>query len=239
MTTQNRKQREFEADAHAAVETLYSRVRATIESTPASPVGPRHPMPIAMVVVSGVTASVVMIASGLVYGRQGVGLEVAPGSVAHLVLVMLLLIAATLIATAVSLAQGRRGLGAGVMTLVVTALSVAPTYAALVVLEPVHAGTPVPISVPISPWGIRCIVIATTVATLVLAVFAVALRHSVPVASRLRGAAIGAAAGAWAGLGVFVFCPDSGIPHLLIGHVLPIVVFTLLGLFGLPRLLRP
>jgi len=121
----------------------------------------------------------------------------------------------------------------------VTALSVAPTYAALVLLEPVHAGEPVLVPVPISPWGFRCAVVATTIATLVLAIFAAALRHSVPVASRLRGAALGAAAGAWAGLGLFVFCADSRLPHLLIGHVLPIVAFTLLGLFGLPRLLRP
>src|SRR5262245_28838592 len=94
MTTQNRMQSEFEADDHAAVDTLYSRVRATIESTPASPVAPRHSLAKTIALVAGVTASVVMIASGLVFGRQGVGLDVAPGSVAHLVLVMLLLIAA-------------------------------------------------------------------------------------------------------------------------------------------------
>jgi hypothetical protein len=239
MTTQNRSPSLLEAGDQPAIETLYSRVRAAIESTPEPPVAPRHTMAMAMALVPGVTAGAVMIASAVVFHRQGVGLDVAPGSVAHLVLVLALLIAATLIATAVSLAQGRRGLGASVTTLVVTALSVSPVYAALVLLEPVHAANPVPVSVPISPWGFRCIILASTVATLVLAVFAAALRHSVPVASRLRGAALGAAAGAWAGLGVFVFCPDGAIPHLLIGHVLPIIVFTLLGLFGLPRLLRP
>ena len=70
---------------------------------------------------------------------------------------------------------------------------------------------------------------------LVLVSFTAALRRSAPVASRLRGAALGAAAGAWAGLGVFLFCPATDHRHLLVGHVLPIAIFTLLGLAAVPR----
>ena len=70
-------------------------------------------------------------------------------------------------------------------------------------------------------------------------VAATALRRSAPVASRLRGAALGAAAGAWAGLGIFIYCPATEYHHLLVGHVLPIAALTLLGLAAIPRALRP
>jgi len=73
----------------------------------------------------------------------------------------------------------------------------------------------------------------------VLLSFAAALRRSAPVASRLRGAALGAAAGAWAGLGIFIYCPATEYHHLLVGHVLPIAALTLLGLAAIPRALRP
>jgi hypothetical protein len=67
----------------------------------------------------------------------------------------------------------------------------------------------------------------------------VALRRAVAVAIRPRGAALGAAAGAWGGLAVFVFCPSGEPQHLLIGHVLPIALFTLLGGVALTKVLRP
>jgi hypothetical protein len=72
-----------------------------------------------------------------------------------------------------------------------------------------------------------------------MAIFAVALRRAVAVASGLRGAAIGAAAGAWGGLAVFVFCPSGELQHLLVGHVLPIALCTLLGGIALSSVLRP
>jgi hypothetical protein len=71
----------------------------------------------------------------------------------------------------------------------------------------------------------------------VFATFTLALRHSVPVRSGLRGAAIGAAAGAWAGLSVFIFCPSDDLRHLFIAHILPIVAFTVLGMTVIPRAL--
>jgi hypothetical protein len=103
----------------------------------------------------------------------------------------------------------------------------------------VHAHDPGVLPVEISPWGLRCLVIATIVGMLVLASFGAALRRAVPVASRLRGAALGAAAGAWTGLAVFIFCPSDDFQHILVGHVLPIVAFTLLGAVASPRVLRP
>jgi hypothetical protein len=50
---------------------------------------------------------------------------------------------------------------------------------------------------------------------------------------------VGAAAGAWAGLSVFIDCSATDEQHLLVAHVLPIAAFTLLGLAAIPRALRP
>jgi hypothetical protein len=236
--TQHRSRSRFETDDVGSIEKLYPRVRAGIDATPASAVAMRTRIALTFVFVPCATALVVSIASSLVYDRQVVGLDVAGESVAHLLFVLSVLTGVTLVATSMSLSQGPRGFGSGVSMLALTALLVAPIYAAAVVVQPVHAGSSAALTVALSPWGARCLGVASTIAALVLAIFTVALRHLVPVASRLRGAALGAAAGAWAGLGVFVFCPGSEIPHLLIGHVLPIVVFTVLGLTAIPRLLR-
>jgi hypothetical protein len=84
-------------------------------------------------------------------------------------------------------------------------------------------------SAALSPWGAPCIAVAMAVGAIVLAGFTLALRRAVPVASRIRAAALGAAAGAWAGLGIFLFCPAGNSRHRLIGHVLPVLAFTFVG----------
>jgi len=112
----------------------------------------------------------------------------------------------------------------------------------LTVLQPLHSGAADDVAftgVAISPWGWRCIFIATVVSASTMAIFAVALRRAVAAASGLRGAALGAAAGAWGGLAVFAFCPSGELQHLLVGHVLPIALFTLLGGVVLTKVIRP
>ena len=66
---------------------------------------------------------------------------------------------------------------------------------------------------------------------------AVAATPAAKTTTRLR--TIVAAAGAWAGLGIFIYCPATEYHHLLVGHVLPIAALTLLGLAAIPRALRP
>src|SRR5262249_10531227 len=129
----------------------------------------------------------------------------------------------------------------GAPALSLVALLVAPIYAAFTVMLPLEtsAAAAAAALAALSPWGLRCLAIAAAVGVLVLVAFTAALRHAAPVAVRGRGAALGAAAGAWAGLAVFVFCPATELPHLLVGHVLPIAAFTLLGLAATPRILRP
>jgi len=68
--------------------------------------------------------------------------------------------------------------------------------------------------------------------------FLVALRRAVPVSVRLRGAALGAAAGAWAGLALLFFCPAAEPLHLLVGHSLPVAAATLLGALLAPAALK-
>ena len=220
-------------------EALYRRIRAAVATTPASTISTRTRLVVALAAVPLLAAAVLLAASEIVYQRQAVGLEVGMQSRSQLLVVLSLLVGLTLVSTLVAVWRGRSGLGSGVVALAMVAGLVTPIYALLVLESPVHAHDPGLQLVEISPWGLRCLVIATIVGPFVLVTFTAALRRAVPVASRLRGAALGVAAGAWAGLTVFMFCPSSDFQHLLIGHVLPIAAFTLLGSIVAPRLLRP
>lgn len=220
-------------------EVLYRRIHAAVRTMPASTMRTRTKIALALAAVLVVAAAVLMSASALVYDRPAVGLDVAPQSVSDLLTVLVSIVALTLVSTLVALSRGGSGLGPGVLSLAMVAVLVAPVYAWLVLESPVHAHDAGGLSVEISPWGLRCLVIAGIVGLFALTSFAVALRRAVPAASWLRGTALGAAAGAWAGLTVFLFCPSSEFRHLLVGHVLPVVVFTLLGAALVPRALRP
>ena len=213
-------------------ERLYARVRSAIESTPAATMRTRTRIVAALAIVPTLTTLVVLIASGLVYGQPAAGLDIDVASSAAVLTTMSLLIGLALASTVFALWQGSGGLGIASMWLVSIAALVAPVYAALTVLQPLHSGAADDVSltgVAISPWGLRCILLASVVGISVLGIFAVALRRAVAVAAGLRGAALGAAAGSWAGLAVFAFCPSGELQHLLIGHVLPIVLLTLCG----------
>lgn len=220
-------------------EVLYRRIHAAVGTMPAPTMSTRTKIALALGAVLVLAAAVLLTASELVYDRQAMGLDVAPQSIAHLLTMLVLIVALTVVSTLVALSRGGSGLGPGVLPLGMVAALVAPVYASLVLESPVHAHDAGGLAVEISPWGLRCLVIAGIVGLFALTSFAAALRRAVPAASWLRGTALGAAAGAWAGLTVFLFCPSSEFRHLLIGHVLPVVAFTLLGAGLLPRALRP
>jgi hypothetical protein len=213
-------------------ERLYARVRSAVTSTPAATTRTRTRIIAALAIVPTLTTLVVLIASGLVYGQPAAGLDVDVASSAAALTILALLIGLAFASTAFVLWQGRSGLGIASTWLVSIAALVAPVYAALTVVQPLHSGAADDVSltgVAISPWGLRCIFIASVVGASVLAIFAVTLRRAVAVAVGLRGAALGAAAGGWAGLAVFAFCPSGELQHLLVGHVLPIALLTLCG----------
>jgi hypothetical protein len=224
------------AQHSAPPELLYARVRRAIEATPA-PTTRTHVKLIAAVAAAAmVTMFVVAIASQLVYGQQAVGLRTGLQSPSWHAAVALGVIALLLGSTFVAVWRGRDGLGFGVTSLALTAALVPLLYAVVVLLDPARSFMT---AVEISPWGARCIVIATLVGAAALAAFVTALRWAAPVATRARGAALGAAAGAWAGFAVFVFCPSSDPQHLLFGHVAPVLAFTMLGALAAARALRP
>jgi hypothetical protein len=225
-------------DQPAPPEALYSRVRARVEKERASTTSMRLRVLVALLIASCLSAAVVLAASRIVYQRLAVGLYLAARSTPYLLLVLFLLIGLTLAATFVAISRGRRGLGSGMLSLLAVVGLVAPVYAALVLVSPVHTAGANPVPVFISPWGGRCLAISALVGGSVLASFTVALRRSVPVASRFRGGTLGAAAGAWAGLSTFVFCPSGDLHHLLVGHVLPVVALTLVGFIAIPRVLH-
>jgi hypothetical protein len=223
-------------------ERLYPRVRNAIDSSRAATTRTRTRILVALAIVPALTTLAVVIASEAVYGRPAAGLDIDIASSAAVLAILALLSGLALAATIFALWQGRGGLGVASMWLVSIAVLVVPVYAALAVLQPLHSGAADDTAltgVAISPWGWRCIFIATIVSASVLAIFAVALRRAVAVAGGLRGAALGAAAGAWGGLAVFAFCPSGEMQHLLVGHVLPVALFTAVGGVALARILRP
>lgn len=223
-------------------ERLYARVRSAVQSTPAATTRTRTRMLIALAIVPALTTLVVLIASEWIYGQPAAGLDIDVVSPGAAMTILALLAGLTLISTLFALWQARGGLGIAATWLASIAALVVPVYAVLTVLQPLHSGAADDVAftgVAISPWGWRCIFIATIVSASTLAIFAVALRRAVPAAGGLRGAALGAAAGAWGGLAVFAFCPSGELQHLLVGHVLPIALFTLLGGVVVARALRP
>jgi len=219
-------------------EALFARIRTAIASTPSSTVGMRTRIVVALAVASAASAAAVLVASHMVYHRYAPGLEVQASSVLCTIAVLLLLLALTGVATLVATRRGGRGFGSGAKTLALTSVLIAPIYAVVVAAAPLHALDPALAGVTISVVGFRCLTLSAIVGLTVFGSFTIALRRSVPVASGLRGAAIGAAAGAWAALSVFVFCPSDDLRHIFIAHVLPIVGFTALGMTVIPRALR-
>ena len=224
----------------APPEELFLRVRNAVAATPAAKTPTRLRIVVAAAVVPVLTTATLLVASHVVYHRPALRIHDGTPVTVHLLVVLLLIVGLTLLATLIALGRGKRGLGSGAVALFLVAVLVTPIYAALTLVDPVEMSRTAAASLAtLSPWGPRCLSISIAVGLLVLLSFTAALRRSAPVASRLRGAAVGAAAGAWAGLSVFVFCPAVELRHLLVGHVLPIAVFTLVGLMAIPRALRP
>lgn len=76
--------------------------------------------------------------------------------------------------------------------------------------------------------GLRCLALSLLVAIGPLLSF-LAVRRSAPSQPALNGAAMGVAAGACAWVAVDLWCPVAHVPHLLLGHVLPLLLLTGIG----------
>ena len=73
--------------------------------------------------------------------------------------------------------------------------------------------------------GERCLALSLLVAAGPLLSF-IAIRRSAPVQPALNGAVMGFAAGACAWVAAELWCPVAFVPHLLLGHVLPLGVLA-------------
>ncbi|WP_437734877.1 NrsF family protein [Sorangium sp. So ce1335] len=228
------------ASTSAPPAALYSNIRAAIQKTPSSTVPVRARLLGAMAAIPGVMTAV-LVGTDRIMDQSPLRADLGAGSPGRLVVVLTSLLVFTLLTTLVALRRGRLGLGSGERQLTVAAVLVVPVYAFSTLALPLRSDNPAVLSAAASlhPLGLPCFVVAALVGLLVLVTFALALRWSVPVARGPRGAALGASAGAWAGLSVFIHCPAFEPTHLFIGHIVPIVAFTALGVIAVPHVLRP
>jgi hypothetical protein len=81
---------------------------------------------------------------------------------------------------------------------------------------------------PISDF--HCCEVTLLLAIAPLAAFAYARRGTDPVHPQLTGAALGASAGGWAAVAMALHCPITSMRHVVLGHIVPVIVFALIGL---------
>ena len=84
------------------------------------------------------------------------------------------------------------------------------------------------------PWptrpGYRCFVMSVATGGILLFALLVAWRRVDPMSPAATGAAFGAGAGLGSALLIDLWCPVSYLPHLLVGHVLPIAFLAAAGM---------
>lgn len=146
--------------------------------------------------------------------------------------------------------EGRPGVVSGWIVVGLAAVAILTTLVALpgpalrarpaAALLAVVAGVPVVVAAWLMAWhgaypdpfvrfGLRCFAMTAAAAPWPFAALLAFAPRLVPGSPRLTGAALGAAAGAWAALLVELWCPLADHGHVLIGHALPLVVLALAG----------
>lgn len=143
-----------------------------------------------------------------------------------------------IVTTVIATSRGRSGLGERVSLLRWSALAVGPLSLVPMALLMNMGADHGAFEQHLDPWGLPCFAISTAIAAVSLIVLVRELRRSVPVAAGWRAAALGSAAGAWAGLALLLHCPSAEPQHLAVGHLLPIMLFPLAGLWVAQRFLR-
>jgi len=95
----------------------------------------------------------------------------------------------------------------------------------------------------LAPWpgrpGFRCLGLSLAMAAPLLVAFIVMRRRSDPVHPGIAGAVLGITAGVAAGTLVDLWCPIAYLPHVLLGHILPLLAVASVGAWAGRRLLPP
>jgi hypothetical protein len=166
--------------------------------------------------------------------------KVAPRPLGYVGLVCAVWVAVAALATWAAVGRGRSMLGrptshrVAVAVLTPAALTVAAVVGSLVWSQTIDPGAGVMAYVA----HVNCFVWTLVFAAGPLLAFGVVGRRSDPVAPAMGGAAMGAAAGAWGGLGIELFCKQATPVHVFLGHVAPVVLLALVGAVVGDRVLR-
>lgn len=219
-------------------EAVRARVLAEIEKTKAKAMPLRHRLILVILALPGAGALVVL-GRLAIFGSSPLRVDLPALPFGQLIIELLYFSALGIAAAVVAVRPGRRGLGSPARALAATSLTVAPLYALVALSWPMTCAISEAHASRLHPWGLPCLSVATLVGAITLSLLTYSLRHTVPSAARLRGAALGAASGAWAGLILVLHCSASAPAHIVVGHVLPVAAFVALGTLIAPIFLRP
>jgi hypothetical protein len=141
-------------------------------------------------------------------------------------------------AAAVAVARGRSVVGRSTAALLIL-IAAAP-----LVLLAWKIGVTVPFGPEMrEPWpgrpGFRCLGLSLAMSAPILMALLVMRRGSDPVHPGVGGAALGITAAIAAGTLVDLWCPVAYLPHVLLGHILPLVLGAVFGAWAGGRVLRP
>lgn len=146
--------------------------------------------------------------------------------------------AAATAAVWIGMARGRSMLGRTTSTLIATIVAIPPMLLAWKVGVTIPFGPEM-----MAPWpgrpGFRCLGLSLAMAFPLLVAFLVFRRRSDPIHPGITGGVLGIGAGILAGTLVDLWCPVAFVPHVLLGHILPLVVVAAVGVWVGRRLLRP
>jgi hypothetical protein len=211
----------------------YDRLRAAMAQEPPPRKASGRRTALTLLAVPGLVLS--LLALDAVLRHRDVVRADLHGAIAIGVPSLMGAIALVLLTTLIAISRGTVGLGERVTALQATALGIAP-LSVIPMLMLAFAGAPAAASRSLlDPLGLPCFALATAVTVPSLWLLASSLRQSVVAAAGWRSAAVGAAAGAWAGLALLVHCPSVEAQHLLTGHLLPVALAPLFGVLLIRR----
>lgn len=198
---------------------LRAKVLASVGASPSPPRAARRRHDVLALGVGVLVAALVFVAIG--------GVTVATRTLSELVVPATGWALLAFVASFASVSRGGSMLGRTTRLLALVAALTAPVIYAWV------SGFTAAMSSfgDAAPWNanLGCFVATLALSTAPFVAFGVLRRGSDPIHPRALGAALGAAAGAGGGVLIDLHCPVSHWVHVAFAHVLPIVIFALVG----------